>query len=836
MTDLSRARRVPIALLGMLAAACGGERFSDNQGPSDAGPSDLRPVDEDSGVGGPTSTPVPDVPSPVLEASVVGGISVLPPGGLVTSEGGDQASFEVVLVDRPTADVTIGLESSDPGEGTISVDSLAFTRNDWDSPQTVVVTGQDDDEVDGHQGYTIVTLPAESNDPLYDGVDAADVAIANLDDDELGVRFEPASGLVTSETGQQAHVTARLSSRPSDDVAVFLGSSDTSEGVVTPAALTFTPNNWDSPKMVTVTGQDDEDPDGPVAYQLVITDIVSGDEEYAGLDTEAFHAEIENTDDDSAGVTVTGEDLVVSEGGETATFTVALNRAPTELVLIPVSSSDETEGTALPQLLSFTPDNWNAPQEVVVTGVDDDEADGDQEFVVQLDDALSSDSAYDGLDVPDVTVTNIDDESAGFTVQPGQVEVSESETSDTFEVRLTTQPSAQVVVGLSVNDPSEASLDTTELVFTESNWQTPQTVVVTGVDDDEVDGNQPFVVQTAPAQSEDDAYRGKNPPDVMGLTLDDETAGVTVTPTTGLVTSEDGTQAQFEVALLSAPTSRVHISLTSDDLGEGEVDPSELQFDADNWDIPQTVVVTGIDDATTDGAQPYTVITELETNDPAYSEVVVADVEVLNRDDECPVPELIDDFEDGDLVICPSVGRAGTWVAENTAAGEWLLETKSAGRGQSDFALFGSYAPDSSVDPVSGTDPFLAFPVLAVLLRAPEGNGSPQPFDASAGNGIRFWARATPGGTLSVALGTVDTWATGAAAQAQCLGGCTGHFTTTVQVDSTWQNYAIDFDSFAGSVAKGDAVFDPAKLLGLKFAIASDADAELWLDDVAFVQ
>ena len=37
------------------------------------------------------------------------------------------------------------------------------------------------------------------------------------------------------------------------------------------------------------------------------------------------------------------------------------------------------------------------------------------------------------------------------------------------------------------NDPSEISLDQTQLVFTPSNWSVPQTITVTGVDDIELD-------------------------------------------------------------------------------------------------------------------------------------------------------------------------------------------------------------------------------------------------------------------------------------------------------------------------------------------------------------
>ena len=52
----------------------------------------------------------------------------------------------------------------------------------WDTAQEVTVTGQDD-EVEIDVLYTIITAPAVSIDPDYNGLDAADVEAVNLDDD-----------------------------------------------------------------------------------------------------------------------------------------------------------------------------------------------------------------------------------------------------------------------------------------------------------------------------------------------------------------------------------------------------------------------------------------------------------------------------------------------------------------------------------------------------------------------------------------------------------------------------------------------------------------------------
>jgi hypothetical protein len=115
------------------------------------------------------------------------GITVTPVEGLATTEGGGTDAFSVVLDSHPAADVTIDLSSSDLSEGTVSPASLNFIAADWDLPQQVIVTGVDDAIVDGNVPYTIVTAPAVSADPNYNGLNAADVSVTNLDDDGAGV-------------------------------------------------------------------------------------------------------------------------------------------------------------------------------------------------------------------------------------------------------------------------------------------------------------------------------------------------------------------------------------------------------------------------------------------------------------------------------------------------------------------------------------------------------------------------------------------------------------------------------------------------------------------------
>ncbi len=75
------------------------------------------------------------------------------------------------LTSQPTANVTVGLSSSDTTEGTISPTSLIFTIGNWSNPQSVTVTGVNDQMADGGIAYQVFTAPATSSDLTYDGID-----------------------------------------------------------------------------------------------------------------------------------------------------------------------------------------------------------------------------------------------------------------------------------------------------------------------------------------------------------------------------------------------------------------------------------------------------------------------------------------------------------------------------------------------------------------------------------------------------------------------------------------------------------------------------------------
>src|SRR5438445_673655 len=86
-----------------------------------------------------------------------------------TTEAGGTATFTLVLNSQPSADVTVNFQSSLASEGVTDVTQLTFTSANWNTPQTVTVTGVDDALQDGPHAYTVDFSATTSTDTGYAG-------------------------------------------------------------------------------------------------------------------------------------------------------------------------------------------------------------------------------------------------------------------------------------------------------------------------------------------------------------------------------------------------------------------------------------------------------------------------------------------------------------------------------------------------------------------------------------------------------------------------------------------------------------------------------------------
>lgn len=111
--------------------------------------------------------------------------------------------------------------------------------------------------------------------------------------------------------------------------------------------------------------------------------------------------------------------------------------------------------------------------------------------------------------------------------------------------------------------------------------------------------------------------------------------GIVVSPTSGLTTTEDGGTANFSVVLTVAPTADVTINISSSDTTEGTLSAASLTFTAANWNVAQTVTITGVDDSVNDGDVVFTILTAAASSvDVGYSGLNSADVSATNTDND----------------------------------------------------------------------------------------------------------------------------------------------------------------------------------------------------------
>ena len=154
--------------------------------------------------------------------------------------------------------------------------------------------------------------------------------------------------------------------------------------------------------------------------------------------------------------------------------------------------------------------DWNKPfnNQITISGIDDAIIDGDIFLVLETGDPVSLDVTYDSLDefdVADLIFRNLDNDQAGFSLSSISNNLSEDENIANFTVRLDIEPNQDVFLDISSNDPSEVIVNPQyqQLNFTPINWNIPQTVIVKGVDDTIIDGNQLTQISVGVNQNSD---------------------------------------------------------------------------------------------------------------------------------------------------------------------------------------------------------------------------------------------------------------------------------------------------------------------------------------------
>ena len=584
---------------------------------------------------------------------------IVAPSSLEIDEGGSN-SFTVKLSDPPLGelgsnDVTVSVPSL-PGFLTSNPSSLTFTSSDWGDEQTVTLTSSHDVDFVDDTG----TLWLEASGGGYDR-ERGRVDIEIIDDDMPDLVVTPSTSLEVVE-GHSIIFKVSLNGRPSEDVTVAISVDQGTDGAqdldpIEPENLVFGPTDWFEEKEIKLTAKHDDDFDSEsetltltALGRLIFTDGRS----VSFTIIKIIHVNI--TDDDEPGIVVDPQSLIVVEG-QTAAFQVKLEGEPSDDVLVGISGYADTDldtTASVPRALTFRASSWREVQQVTLGAKHDDNS---------VDDPVTLTLTATGgiTDTETVRVEIEDDDEPGIVVDPQSLTIDEGQTA-TFQVKLGTEPSGNVMVTLSDDGDSDliwsgSRLIDNTLVFSLEDWHTPQTVNLEAKHDRDGVADEKETLRLAATGAAE--YTGKTG-EVTITIKDDEDAAIVVSPSAVTVT-EGSSGSPFTVTLSAKPTADVTVTIRDDGASDltwsgSTLTGNALTFTPENYRTPQTVTLKAEDDR--DGVADETETLRLTAAGAAEYEGKTGEITVTIKDDE-----------QADIVVNPSV----VTVAEESLGSPFMV-------------------------------------------------------------------------------------------------------------------------------------------------------------------
>jgi hypothetical protein len=492
------------------------------------------------------------------------GIAISAPAPLVVPERG-AAAFIVALDTQPTADVTIDLTvgGTPQPQATLSTGPLTFTPANWNVPQTVSVSGIDDGIVDGDVPFSVILAPA-SADAEYAGLAAVDVAAVSTDHGYGGFLYwtDRSTDLI-----QRSPLNGGAIETLVDLKALYGGDGGQyfSRGLVVDAAggkMYWADQTAGRIQRASLDGSNVEtllSGFAVGALKGIEIDPIAGKMYW----TNSVAQKIQRANFDGSGV----QDLVTLQTG---LWDVALDAAAGKMYW--GSSEDDTIHRA---------NLDGSGVELLWTGTA-----SANPFGIAIDPLAGKMYWYD-KSVQHILRANLN----GTSVETA-ADLTGIAQSTVLWVNIDPRANKLYWTDYYINAIYRCNLDGSDMTMIASGLYDPEESAI-----------------VIPA--------------------------VSVTPDTGLFTGENGATAAFKVALTTPPTANVTFSVSSTNPLEGAVSASSLTFSPANWNVPQTVTVTGVDDALFDGDVAYNVILGAATSaDPDYAGTNPRDVGVTNFDNE----------------------------------------------------------------------------------------------------------------------------------------------------------------------------------------------------------
>lgn len=382
------------------------------------------------------------------------------------------------------------------------------------------------------------------------------------------------------------------------------------------------------------------------------------------ISVDATPATITLDDDDLPVINYTPASITMTEGTST-TVEVWLANPPVGTVVLNLSTAIPGELTLSPVTLTFNTANYATHQVVNVQSVEDNMmGDNSDNIIITVNDAMSDDP-FDPLADINIPVNITNNDIADLVVTPGSVTVAENGTV-TFSVTLSAGPSSgNVVIDLNSGNLSVATIDKTSLTFNSGNWNVPQIVTVTGVNNFIIPNTNTTInlaVNNALSNNDFDGLW-----ETVAVTVtNDDTPGFTVNPVT-LNINEGGPAGSFTIVLTAQPVGSVVFDL----LNTAPVHVTtvgQVTFTNANWNIPVTVNVTAVEDALdADRTDQIAVTVNQALTDNDFDSMTAQNVNITIQDNDPPVITgcPADITRNNDPGTC---GAVVTWTAPTSTA------------------------------------------------------------------------------------------------------------------------------------------------------------------------
>ena len=308
----------------------------------------------------------------------------------------------------------------------------------------------------------------------------------------------------TSEDGSNATFNVKLSSSPSvfasNYVTATLSSSDTGEGTVSPSSLTFTSNNWDSVQTVTATGVNDTNLDGNQAYNINLTGGHSPHRYWRARNLtpkEAWNVKEIQFLSDTTLYNANQNTIAQPESSPLHDGSNCIQSGQYGSHGCDRSFDNNLDSWWSSWASGNQAETWigmdfgNSPIDVVhVRFMIGRPPGADQTVVIEWSDDASNWTAWTGGTIS--TRSKVQDQVAGSRTNTWD----EVAIQDSFSLALhNLDDDTDVTVNLASSDTGEAPVTPATLTFTEDNWDTAQTVTVTGVNDTDRDRNKSYRIR-----------------------------------------------------------------------------------------------------------------------------------------------------------------------------------------------------------------------------------------------------------------------------------------------------------------------------------------------------